>query len=232
MLWTPPTHDSIILTAFNILDINYLKSIQDGSRRVDHEILTLPTLLEENAPQHAMTPKKEVDKRKSVEKAKEWARGEAKKFVSDGINKAKTDYRKALEGPKDTYTYWITRAYEFFGEATHTIMDNWSPAHRDFQIYDGSTLVKGAMIGGAIGTIAGPMGTIVGAAVGGYMTTTEHSKLESKDPTKDEMNSMIDEMRIAYRMTFNETGRAIKDSDMRLTDRRVSEQKETRMLIR
>lgn len=232
VVWSPTTHNIIIKEAFKILENNYLEAIQRGSRRIDHESLTVPTLLEENAPQHAMTPKKKVDELKSVEKAKEWARNETKKFVKNKLNEAIIDYRKAIEGSKDGYIYWLTRAYEFFGEAMHPVMDNWSPAHRDFQIYDGSELPKGALKGAIVGgIIAGPLGSIVGAGIGGYSTTKEHSKIESRNPTEDEMNSMIDEMRLAYRMIFTKTDNAVSVAEMRETDLRIK-QNGKGMLIR
>ena len=232
MLWPPKTHDDIINVAFDVLDKTYQEAIRTGSRRTDHESLTVPTLLEENAPQHAMTPAKKVKELKSVEKAQEWARGEAKRFVQGKMNQAQTDYQKAIEGPKQGLVYWSTRAYEFFGEAMHTVMDNWSPAHRDFQVYDGSELTKGAAKGALIGSIAGPLGTIVGAGIGAYSTTTEHSKIESRKPTDDEMNAMVDEMRLAFQITFNGTAIAVSTSEMNRTDARLSKRGDKGMLIK
>lgn len=190
-------------------------------------------MLEENAPQHAMTPAKKVKELKSVEKAQEWARGEAKRFVQGKMNQAKTDYQKATEGPKQGLVYWSTRAYEFFGEAMHPVMDNWSPAHRDFQVYDGSELPKGAAKGAVIGgIIAGPIGAIIGGGIGAYSTTTEHSKIESRKPTVDERDAMADEMRLAFQMTFNGIAGAVSNSETDKTAARLSKRGDKGMLIK
>lgn len=232
ILWPPGTHDDIVNFAFDTLDKTHQEAIRTGSRRTDHESLTLPTLLEENAPQHAMTPAKKVKELKSVEKAQEWARGEAKRFIQNKLKQAKTNYQKAIDGPKQGLAYWSTRAYEFFGEAMHPVMDNWSPAHRDFQVYDGSELPKGAAKGALIGSIVGPLGTIVGAGIGAYSTTTEHSKIEARKPTDDEMNAMVDEMRLAFEITFNATVGAVSSPKMQETVARLGKRGYTGMLIK
>lgn len=114
----------------------------------------------------------------------------------------------------------------------HPVMDNWSPAHRYFQVYDGGELTKGAAKGAAIGALAGPLGSIVGAAVGGYATTREHSKIESRNPTPEEMNSMIDEMRLAFEITFNGTAGAVSANKMQQTVARLNTRGYEGMLIK
>lgn len=232
IVWPATRHDFIITEAFDVLDKSNQTAIQRGSRRTDHESFDVPTLIEENAPQHAMTPAAKVRELKSVEKAREWARNEARKFLQQKLALAKTDHSKAMEGPKQGLVYWSTRAYEFFGEAMHPVMDNWSPAHRDFQVYDGSELPKGAATGALIGSVAGPIGTIAGAAIGGYMTTTEHTKIESRVPTEDELNSMIDEMRLAYEITFGGTVGAVSNPKMQQSIARLNKRGYAGMLIK
>lgn len=105
VVWPPSTHSSIVKEAFDKLSDENVIAIQRGSARVDHESLSVPTLLEANAPQHAMTPKKKVVEWKSEEKAREWAVAAAKKFVSDNLRKAKNEYAKAIEGSKDGLVY-------------------------------------------------------------------------------------------------------------------------------
>lgn len=233
-VWPTTTHKNIVVEAFDKLDKKAQGSIAHGSRITDWESLNVKTLKEENAPQHAMTPASKVRELGSLEKAQESARGEAKKFVSGKLTNAKDYYSRAKEGPKAGYDHWMEMALKHFGEAMHPIMDNWSPAHHDFQVYDGNETVKAGVIGAAAGSILGPVGTLGGAAAGVIIGSRQHSKIEERSPTDDEMNSMVDEMRLAYQETFGITPytQAVSEAKRNETASRLAKRGSKGMLIK
>lgn len=117
---TGPTyiHNLIIQLAFPGLNPGSIKNIQKGSLTVD-----IPTtILESHANEHAMRrPGQTIEQ----------ARQGDQQFIDTMTTRA------AEVGP------WaggggITNdfALYYFGEAIHSIMDNTSPAHMPFQLYD------------------------------------------------------------------------------------------------
>ena|SRR5690606_37092740 len=72
-------------------------------------------------------------------------------------------------------------------------MDNRSPAHNDFQVYNGNettTMVVATVLTGPVGLAATGQGTA------GHILT------ESRPPTDAEQNTMADEIRAAFLQTY------------------------------
>ena len=69
----------------------------------------------------------------AVKEAQAWARKEADKFIHDQGEKAKELLRQSEQAPDQLRKRDLREAalYEF-GKGAHTLMDNTSPAHRDF----------------------------------------------------------------------------------------------------
>ncbi|MBK7704654.1 MAG: hypothetical protein IPJ30_02460 [Acidobacteria bacterium] len=152
---------------------------------------------EKNVPQHAMTPGKWV-KEMGLEAAQTKARQVAVGFIDQNLADAKELFQKAQRATNPYFDKRETtlKALELFGAAMHPIMDNGSPAHRGFQVYDNvSTAQTGAAI--SANPIAGAVATVV-------VDLLQHKETESREPTDDEMNSMVDEIRMRYRETFGE----------------------------
>lgn len=163
------------------------KAIQDGSRKVDREGVNPKTLWQKNAYQHAMTPGSKVKELGSVEKAKDWAKKEAVNFIKDNLKDAKAIYDKSQTTPDVGRPALWNDSLEKFGAAMHTVMDNQSPAHKDFQVYN--VEYQG---------ILSPASDLVGDITGLY----EHGKTEEREPTEAEMNLMVDEIRVNFQQTY------------------------------
>ncbi len=114
--WPTAIHNLIIRLAFPGLSQAYIKNIQDGSFSVDFPT----TLLESHANEHAMRrPGQTVEQAQQgyQQFINEWSE-RALKF-GPGVNNFSMHY---------------------FGNAIHPIMDNTSPAHMPFQLYDAPDL--------------------------------------------------------------------------------------------
>lgn len=166
-----------------------------------------------------MTPGSKVKELKSVEKAQEWARNEAKNFVKDNLNDAKALYEKSQRSVDVDRPRIIDDALEKFGAAMHTVMDNVSPAHTGFQVY--ATQYQG---------ILSPASALVNDAVDLW----NHSAEEDREPTEAEMNLMVDEMRLAYQETFGQEAyeQAVSEEERKLTAERLARRGSEGMLIR
>lgn len=145
-VYPPSTHDYLIEQAFPRLGEAYYRSaVKSGSRAVDVRFKLVPvTLIESNAPKHAMTPstkvKELIDKGMSPEQAEKeariWAKETARRFVDDAGVEARSYFLRA-EGLKNPTRKrgLMTKSYQAFGRGAHTLMDNVSPAHNDFKVY-------------------------------------------------------------------------------------------------
>lgn len=188
--WPPTTHDEIIKKAFEGLSDREVGIIQRGSREVDVKYGVPITLLERNAPQHAMTPgskvrelmKRGLSYEQAVREAQAWARQETAKWIEAKKQEARERLRR---GDRDG-------ALRAFGQAMHPVMDNVSPAHRDYQVYDtGKYVVEG---------LIDPV-----KAVGSFaVDMLSHERTESRPPTDEERQLMNEEMRKHFRDVFGE----------------------------
>lgn len=205
--WPAGTHDKIIDRAFDTMDKSMKQQIQKGSRQVDLKGANPRTLWEANAYQHAMTPGYLVHKY-GLRNAQSIARGDAINFVETNLASAKTLYDQANRS-----TTGVQASLVVFGAAMHTIMDNWSPAHRDFQVYDNSTY-RGLVQADSLGVAALLYG----------LDMLGHADQESGEPTEDEMNHMIDEMRLRFYEVYGPDAYnlAISEAEREKTAERLS----------
>ena len=200
--WPPPTHDELLQQAFPGLSKYELHAMQSGSRDVDAKLGLLPiTLLEGNAPQHAMTPgikvreyqAKGLSRAEAVKAAQEWARQETARFIEEKKKEAKAWLAKSNKATDPLFKRDCYEAALFsFGQAMHPVMDNMSPAHRDYQVYD--TALYKALI--AVDPQLG-----VSAFAADMMV---HKETESRPPTPEERAAMNAEMYKHYRDVFGE----------------------------
>jgi RHS repeat-associated protein len=204
--WPTSTHNLIAEKAFPTLDKSWLRAIQTGSRQVDRDGVDPKTLREANAPQHAMTPGTRVRELGSVSAAQAWARSEAISFVETNLNVASGLYEQA------SYTRTgLEGSLLAFGAAMHTVMDNASPTHRDFQVYD-TRQYSGSML--------------MLPNVPGFVTDmAQHANGESRNPTETEMNQMVDEMRLRFYEVYGEDAynRAIPVEERKRTEERLGQ---------
>lgn len=198
--WPPRTHDKLLSDAFPGLTPTELRILQNGSRTVDvkFEVVAI-TLLESNAPKHAMTPaskvreyiKQGMEPKRAVEEAQKWAAAEAKKWVDNQGETAKrlqAEYRKT-----NVYPVSNDALYEF-GKGAHTLMDNTSPAHRPFQIFLG---VSGYILSSRAEDVASGIARFT-------IDLREHSKHESQPPTETESKATTEALRNYFRNVFGE----------------------------
>ena len=142
------------------------------------------TLIPGEAYKHAMVPAGKVKELGGYAAAREWAENEMKNFIQGKVNEAKENVRKfdisvAVNGVGDEN--YLVSALQAFGEAIHPIMDNVSPAHRDFQVYDTS--------GWSLS-----LNGLISAGLDLY----QHGKEEERDPTPEELTRMTNEIRPLY----------------------------------
>ena len=218
--WPERTHNKIIATAFNGLNVGKLRQIQRGSASVDadfrnpRKLVAENTLVEAMAPRHAMTPGFKVRELGSESAARAWARNEASIFINDRMDKAHDLYRQSLDATtflaKDSLR---SRAYYAFGEGAHTVMDGSSPAHRDFQVYDRAQYDGG---------ITNPAHSLVAFVTG----MKEHGDEESSEPTGEEMTHMVDLMRLRFYRAFGAGAynEAVSEDQRRQTAERLGKQ--------
>lgn len=181
--------------------------MQNGSRDVDTKFgnpLAPKTLVEANAPQHAMTPgamvrkvmhERRISYDEAVPIAREMAKAEAKKFVDDAGESAKMWLRKAEQttSPANKYTYTM-KAYFEFGRGAHTLMDNVSPAHSDFQVYDAPYFDYEVDIASGLPTNAGTFTADMWA----------HKQAEAGEPTPAELKRSTEALHNFYRNIFGQ----------------------------
>jgi len=231
--WPTGTHNRILAKALDGMRDDapkLLAAVQSGSRKVDRDGTDVKTMKESNAPQHAMTPASYITASCNLDCAKGMARQAAYDFVAGNLKSAKAEFDKVKNmADGDAKFEGIKKSLEFFGAATHAIMDNRSPAHSNFQVFDGSEttkIVAGTVIGGVLG---GPIGAAAGAAVGGR-NTLAHINTESRDPTDDEQNAMEDEIRTAFQQVYGQDSynNSVSESQRRET---AGRQKSKDMLI-
>ncbi len=216
--WPTGTHNRIIEGAFD--NLRDRSAIERGSKNTDISGINPKTLYEKNAPQHAMTPGSKVRELGSLEKAKSWARNEAVKFIEGNLNEAK-NILKPKAGDSGSRDERVDKSLEKFGAAMHTVMDNVSPAHRDFQVYDNNPAIISGAAAGATGGIGGVLGGVVGT-VGAAMY--QHGQEESREPTQAEMNLMVDELRLNYQQTYGQEAynQAVSEDQRKLTADRLA----------
>jgi anti-anti-sigma regulatory factor len=77
-----------------------------------------------------------------------------------------------------------------FSQGAHTIMDGSPPAHREFQVYDLAPFKAMFLI------------NPVTAALAYKEAIDAHGAEEAREPTQDEMNRMVDDMRMQYLNRF------------------------------
>jgi RHS repeat-associated protein len=216
--WPTETHNKIIEKAFPGMSKRQLEQVKTGSARVDVDLsrpvklFTENTMVESMAPRHAMTPGFMVAKLGSVSAAQSWARGEASKWIDQNMGEAKSIYNNSQN--KD---HVPDAALQRFGAGAHTIMDGSSPAHKDFQVYNLVQPVPpvgsdaGSLIAAGIGTVANSV-----------ESQNEHGDKESREPTEEEMNHMVDDMRMQYLNAFGREmyEKAVPQSEREATERR------------
>ena len=93
-------------------------------------------------------------------------------------------------------------------------MDGSSPAHRDFQVYD--TLPYKLM------ALGGPMAA--GQSIDMFKKDMEaHAAEEAREPTEEDMNHMVDDLRMQFRALFGEDmyKSAVSDKQRDETEQRM-----------
>jgi hypothetical protein len=160
-----------------------------------------------------------------LEKAQKKAREDATQFVEDNLSKAKSLIQESKDA--DTRSImgvvqkngFIERSFEAFGNAMHPIMDNGSPAHRPFQIYDNARYGD----------------NVLTYRIGEWcVDMIMHSEGEARNPTSDEMNQMVDEMRLRFYETYGEEAynQAVPEEQRQLTMERLTKRGITGMLYK
>jgi RHS repeat-associated protein len=121
--WSPPAHNFIIDAAFQkCLSGPQLQKLKDASAYVDRPV----GQLEANAYQHGMRG------------GPNQSEADARRAAADFINGHELRARAlAPNGCKDGYQNIPPNALWEIGQALHTIMDETSPAHEGFQIWNG-----------------------------------------------------------------------------------------------
>lgn len=213
--WPTPTHDKLVSRAFDTLNDEAKRAIQKGSEKVDRDGLNPKTMWEKNAPQHAMTPQAYVRALGDLPSAQVAARKVAVNFIETNLDLAARQYTQAYNSRTGA---GLAVAFQTFGSAMHTVMDNWSPMHRDFQLYDGTNM----------NMAFGP-----GPLVQFGLDMLDHANGEEREPTEDEANHMIDEMRLRFYETFGEDAynRAVSQAEREATADRLARMNDMRLLL-
>jgi hypothetical protein len=209
-----------------------LTAAQTGSRKVDRDGIDVKTMKEGNAPQHAMTPASYLSKTCDISCAKTRARDEAVSFVNTNLDKAKAEFDRVKNmADGDAKFEGIKKSLEYFGAAMHVVMDNRSPAHNDFQLYSSTEgAVPGAIVGGLT---LGPYGIGAGAVAGVGISNAQHIYAESGDPTTEQENQMVDEIRYAFQQVYGQEAyaRSVSEEERRATSERLSAGRPQGMLV-
>ena len=191
--WPTGTHNKILQIAFPGLSVERMGVIQRGCLSVDATRTgVIPvTLLESNAPKHGMIPGTWV-KQHGLEKARQMAEDAAQKFIGETLKDAKDLEDKSNKASKKHKYQLTSDAIETFGRAAHTIMDSVSPAHAPFQVYDG--------MGIYLKKSNNPLAAVIDFAE----DMVVHATIEEREPTQEEMQKMVDELRAKFREVFGE----------------------------
>jgi RHS repeat-associated protein len=197
--WPTRTHNNIIDTALPGLSKWERYAIKRGSLLVDYT-----TLLESHAPQHAMTPAFKVREfegkgfshEQALAKAKEWSRNEMKKFINDKLDNATHSLNQSNNSNNNSdRTFYIERSLQEFGGAIHAPMDNYSPTHSNFQVFDGSSLYTNYTVDIATG---------VPISENYWAELAAHQAGEERDPTAEEMQAMVTEIQAMFRRIYGD----------------------------
>lgn len=205
-VYPPSTHDYLIEQAFPRLAAHLLDAIKKGSREVDARYGLIPvTLIESNAPKHAMTPgtkivelmskDKNLSKDEAERLAREWARAQARKFVDANGERAKGIMQSVarMKNPKRRVALRIT-AYEAFGAGAHTLMDNVSPAHSDFKVFVGISNYPTRNLDPTI--------ELLDKAATFLLDNWQHKQDENHEPSRDELSRVTSALRNFYHNVF------------------------------
>jgi RHS repeat-associated protein len=201
--WPTETHNQLIRQAFPGLSERESAQIQRGSESVDVKYpIHLPgkitvgvpiTLLPGEAYKHAMTPEGWT-KKEARTAGLQWIdqkSNEAKNLQSDFSSKGGTGLSE--------------KALVSFGEGSHTLMDNTSPAHYNYQLYS----IPRVLI-----PIPGAPGSYVLLPNASQYTKEQmqHIGKESDEPTEEQRRRAVADMQAYYLRTFGEEAfhRAIK----------------------
>ena len=223
--WPTGTHDKIIATAFNGLSPERIRQIQKGSASVDANfgkparLLTENTLVESQAFKHAMTPGDLVRQfNGDVGRAQQEATRLMNDFIGTTLANAQRTYQAGENRNGVNNAALVT-----FGEAMHPVMDNGSPAHRGMQVYDLAPYLRTYQGYASFGL--GPVGAVL--ALNDFRQDMDaHAAEEARPPTPEEMNTMVDQMRMSYLQTFGreEYERAVSREEREATERRLRRQ--------
>ncbi|MGD9628009.1 MAG: RHS repeat domain-containing protein [Pyrinomonadaceae bacterium] len=226
--WPTGTHNNVLRKALDGMNKDarrLMDAVTTSARKVDRDGVDVKTMKEENAPQHAMTPKSYLSSKCDLGCAKEKARGAAKEFIATNLQLAKSEYDKVKDlADGDAKFEGVKKSLEYFGAAMHTVTDNRSPAHSDFQVFDGNETTKiivGGVIGGIPGALAGGRGTI------------QHMAIEKRAPNATEENLMVDEIRLAFQSVYGSSAyeQSVSEEERRRTQQRQSQGRQGGMLI-
>lgn len=148
----------------------------------------------------------------SFEAAQKWANSEMYKFIDSKMAQAQNLF---LAGENKN---GVNDAALFaFGEGIHSVMDNMSPAHRWFQLYDLEPYLDEVMEHSS---------PLIGAGYGLATFVRDmnaHAAQEAREPTDCEMNTMIDEMRMRFLYAFGREAyeRAVSRGQREATEQRL-----------
>lgn len=217
----------IIDRAFDALSGAKREQIRRGSANVDANwgkparLLTENTLVESQAFKHAQTPGALVRQfGGDVRRAQQEATRLMNDFIGTTLANAQRTYQAGENRNGVNNAALVT-----FGEAMHPVMDNISPAHRGMQVYDLAPYRQTYQGYAALGLA--PVGAVV--ALNNYSEDmAAHEAAEARPPTPEEMNTMVDQMRMHYLQTFGreEYERAVSREEREATERRLRPQRQ------
>ena len=93
---------------------------------------------------------------------------------------------------------------------------------KGFQLYDNATT---AAVGTGVGYATGGLGgAIVGSAGAVISSQVDHVNIESREPTTDEMNTMVDEIRYRFQQTYGQAAyeQAASEGERKATAERLA----------
>jgi len=223
--WPTSTHRKIIDRALTRMGDGFRESVKKGSRNTDWSATGCHTCREKNAPQHAMTPGSWV-KKYGLDKAQEMAKEEASKFINKNLDEARRLWNMAqnTQPGSPAGVALLNKSLEAFGAAIHVIMDNVSPAHKGFQVYDNSTpAAAGAAVGAATTPTNPLLGALVGAGASVATSNLAHKEKEEPDPTGEEYNLMSDRIRALFKEIYGQAAyeESVLEKDRRETAERI-----------
>jgi len=182
--WPTEIHNLIIQLAFPGLYPHSIESIQTGSHGVD-----VPnTILESHANEHAMQGLGQTlgDAHKGYQQ-----------FIDLNSSRASSEQLEWSKSPWANpdnlcfYSRFGGGSLDYFGRAIHPIMDNTSPAHMPFQLYEGLSLKGNVYIDSML----------ISAWIGGLW---EHSSREASI-SDAQLNGAISAVREHFKNVYGET---------------------------